>query len=138
MCDNLSVCRFGAHDANDSVSNTVNLLWERSISCNCPYGHEPCNEHFVIKLWDKSTDLIDSEIKNIVVTQKQKAEELLKHKKQDLITLAEALLKYETLDKEQVETVLKGEEIEPEKKEVDYSEMNFSTFGPYYYRYWWS
>ena len=80
---------------------------------------------------DETLDLIDSEIKNIVVTQKQKAEELLKNKKQDLITLAEALLKYETLDKEQVEKVLKGEEIEPEKKDVDYSEMNFSTFGPF-------
>ncbi len=80
---------------------------------------------------DKTLDLIDSEIKNIIVEQKKKAEELLKSKKKDLITLAEALLKYETLDKEQVEKVLKGEKIEPEKENVDYSQINFSTFGPF-------
>ncbi len=80
---------------------------------------------------DKTLDLIDSEIKNIIVEQKKKAEELLKSKKKDLITLAEALLKYETLDKEQVDKVLKGEKIEPEKENVDYSQINFSTFGPF-------
>ena len=80
---------------------------------------------------DETLDLIDSEIKNIIVEQKKKAEELLKSKKKDLITLAEALLKYETLDKEQVDKVLKGEKIEPEKENVDYSQINFSTFGPF-------
>ena len=80
---------------------------------------------------DKTLDLIDSEIKNIIVEQKKKAEEILKNKKKDLITLAEALLKYETLDKEQVDKVLKGEKIESEKENVDYSQINFSTFGPF-------
>ena len=80
---------------------------------------------------DETLDLIDNEIKNIIITQKQKAEDILKSKKKDLITLAEALLKYETLDKEQVDKILKGESIEPEKKDVDYTEMNFSTFGPF-------
>ena len=80
---------------------------------------------------DETLDLIDSEIKNIIITQKKKAEELLKNKKKDLITLAEALLKYETLDKEQVEKVLKGEKIEDDKDKLDYSKTNFSTFASF-------
>ncbi len=81
---------------------------------------------------DETLDLIDSEIKNIIVTQKKKAEEILKNKKQDLITLAEALLKYETLDREQVEKLLRGEKIDRDfdKDKVDYSKINLSMFNP--------
>ena len=80
---------------------------------------------------DETLNLIDSEIKNIILTQKKKAEELLKSKKKDLITLAEALLKYETLDRDQVERLLKGEKIdnEFEKDRVDYSKINLSIFN---------
>ncbi len=77
---------------------------------------------------DATLDLIDSEIKDIILKQKKETERILKEKKQDLITLAEALLKYETLDKSQVEKILKGESIEVEKEKVDYSEMRFSNF----------
>ena len=80
---------------------------------------------------DETLNLIDSEIKNIITTQKKKTEELLKSKKKDLITLAEALLKYETLDKEQVEKILKGESIEENEEKVDYTNTNFSIFDPF-------
>ncbi len=80
---------------------------------------------------DATLDLIDSEIKNIIVTQKKKTEELLKNKKKDLITLAEALLEYETLDKEEVEKVLKGEKLTKKDKDVDYNNVNFSIFSPF-------
>ena len=61
---------------------------------------------------DETLKLIDEEIKRIITEQKAKAEKLLKSKKKDLIAVAEALLKYETLDKEQVEKIIKGEKIE--------------------------
>ena len=80
---------------------------------------------------DATLDLIDSEIKNIIVTKKKKTEELLKNKKKDLITLAEALLEYETLDKEEVEKVLKGEKLTKKDKDVDYNNVNFSIFSPF-------
>ena len=80
---------------------------------------------------DETLNLIDSEIKNIIITQKKKTEELLKNKKKDLITLAEALLKYETLDKEQVEKILKGEKLEEKDANVDYNNVNFSVFNPF-------
>ena len=56
----------------------------------------------------------------------------MKNKKRDLITLAEALLKYETLDREQVEKLLRGEEINRDfsKEKVDYSKINLSMFSP--------
>ena len=50
---------------------------------------------------------------------KAKAEKLLKSKKKDLIAVAEALLKYETLDKEQVEKIIKGEKIEDKTNDAN-------------------
>lgn len=79
---------------------------------------------------DKTLDMIDSEVKQIVSQQKKKAEDILKKKKKDLIALAEALLKHETLDREQVEKVLRGEKIEEPEEKVDYTKTNFSMFTP--------
>lgn len=78
---------------------------------------------------DETLKLIDSEIKDIITQQKAKAEKILKDKKKDLIAVAEALLKYETLDKEQVEKVIKGEKINTEEK-VDYSNVKLSILNP--------
>ena len=78
---------------------------------------------------DETLKLIDSEIKNIITQQKAKAEKVLKDKKKDLIAVAEALLKHETLDKEQVEKVIKGEKINTEEK-VDYSNVKLSILNP--------
>ena len=72
--------------------------------------------------------LSSDEIKRIIAEQRIKAEKILKTKKKDLISLAEALVKYETLDKEQVEKIIKGESIEnnEEKKENKTSNLKLS------------
>ncbi len=79
---------------------------------------------------DETLKLIDSEIKEIITQQKAKAEKLLKSKKKDLIAVAEALLKHETLDKEQVEKVIRGENIDSPQEKVDYSKIKLSISNP--------
>ncbi|MDD2840466.1 MAG: ATP-dependent zinc metalloprotease FtsH [Rickettsiales bacterium] len=78
---------------------------------------------------NETLKLIDSEIKEIITQQKEKAEKLLRSKKKDLIAVAEALLKHETLDKEQVEKVVKGISIEKSEEKVDYSEVKLSILN---------
>ena len=81
---------------------------------------------------NETLKLIDDEIKNIIVTQKKKAETLLKNKKKDLIKLAEALLKYETLDKQEVEDLLKGKKIFKDlddNKEDNLDNVSYSFFN---------
>ena len=73
---------------------------------------------------DETLKLIDEEIKRIITEQKAKAEKLLKSKKKDLIAVAEALLKYETLDKEQVEKIIKGEKIEDKNNDVNNQKLS--------------
>ena len=81
---------------------------------------------------DETLDLIDSEIKNIILQQKKKAEDILRSKKKDLVIIAEALLKHETLDADQVKRLLNGENIEKDfTKDVDYSNVNMSIFNPF-------
>jgi cell division protease FtsH len=77
---------------------------------------------------DTILNLIDTEIKDIIVEQKKKAEVILNSKKKDLIKLAEALLKYETLNKEQIDLILKGKSIDDtfEKQLIDVNGVNVS------------
>ncbi|GMO56639.1 MAG: ATP-dependent zinc metalloprotease FtsH [Rickettsiales bacterium] len=75
-------------------------------------------------------NLIDSEIRAILEAQKAKANEILKDKKKDLELLAQGLLKYETLDKNQVDKLLKGE-LTLEEEIIDYKYTTFSIFNPF-------
>jgi cell division protease FtsH len=72
--------------------------------------------------------LIDSEVKSIIESCKEKTKDILIRKKKDLKTLAEGLLKHETLDKEQVEKLLKGKLIDTEKIDVVSNSISFSIF----------
>jgi hypothetical protein len=80
---------------------------------------------------DKTLELIDNEIKIIIEEQKNKAKKILDAKKKDLKILAEGLLKYETLDREEVEKLLKGELVIVNKEKVDFTKTNFSIFNPF-------
>ncbi|HSQ98112.1 MAG TPA: ATP-dependent zinc metalloprotease FtsH [Rickettsiales bacterium] len=79
---------------------------------------------------DETLKLIDSEIKDIITQQKAKAEKLLKSKKNDLIAVAEALLKHETLDREQVEKIIKGESIDKPEEKSKYTDIKLSILNP--------
>lgn len=60
-------------------------------------------------------DLADKEIRKILVNSEIRARELLTEKKQELDRLAKGLLEYETLTKEEMEAIIKGDPIEKTK-----------------------
>ena len=60
---------------------------------------------------DRTTELIDSEIRHFVETAEKRARKILTEHLDDLHTLAKALLEYETLSGEEVRALLRGEPI---------------------------
>lgn len=61
---------------------------------------------------DKTAEEIDSEIKKITDGAYKKTEELIKTNKDKLENIAQALLKYETLDAEDVKVILEGKKLD--------------------------
>ncbi|MDR3289894.1 MAG: ATP-dependent zinc metalloprotease FtsH [Rickettsiales bacterium] len=97
--------------------------YDRKLKDDNKFAPEPASQEIL--------NLIDSEIRSIIEIQKAKATEILKNKQKDLKILAEGLLKYETLDKEQVEKLLKGQPIGLEKEGINYKNTIFSIFNPF-------
>ena len=60
---------------------------------------------------EKTAEAIDKEVKKIVDEAYEKAKELIETNKNKLQKIAKALLKYETLDAEDVELILEGGEL---------------------------
>ena len=59
---------------------------------------------------------IDQEVKKLILDGYAKAEEILKANREPLLRLAEALLEYETLDREEIDAVVKGEPMKPREE----------------------
>ena len=68
--------------------------------------HQDYSEHTAMQ--------IDKEVKKVVLAAYAEATKLLEENRDDLILVAEALLEYETLDANEVKSVLKGEKIHRE------------------------
>lgn len=62
---------------------------------------------------DKTAELIDEEIKKIISTAKQKATKILEENRDKLENLVKALMERETLNGEQIDKIMNGEELEP-------------------------
>ncbi|KAK9473252.1 ATP-dependent metalloprotease [Dipodascopsis tothii] len=69
--------------------------------------------------WDNwsaaSKQVADSEVRKLLVDSEKRTRELLTEKKKELVLLAEALLEYETLEKTEMEKVVRGEKIDKMK-----------------------
>lgn len=66
---------------------------------------------------------IDEVVRGIIEVQMKRVNELLEEHKETLITLSEALLEHEVLDREEILTVLDGKELESSKKTRQYEAM---------------
>ena len=62
-------------------------------------------------LSSRTRALIETEVQNTLKKEYEGVRELLTDKRKELDLLAQALVKYETLDKAEVESVLRGEEL---------------------------
>ena len=60
---------------------------------------------------DLTADLIDSEIRQLIEDAETTARKILTERKDDLETIARALLEYENLSGEDINTLLRGEDI---------------------------
>jgi len=61
---------------------------------------------------DRIAEMIDDEIKNLVIAAEARAEKLLKENLDQVHLLAESLLEFETLDDVQIDQLLEGKELE--------------------------
>lgn len=66
---------------------------------------------------NKTAELIDEEVKNIVTTAKNKAKKILEDNRGKLDNLVKALIERETLNGDQVNKIMNGEELEPMESE---------------------
>ena len=64
---------------------------------------------------DETTNTIDSEIRHIIDENYTLAENILKEKMEILHKMADALMKYETIDESQLAQLMKGEDCDPPK-----------------------
>ena len=64
---------------------------------------------------DRTAQEIDSEIRNLIDSTYAEAEQLLKENQDKLNLMAEALLKYETIDSDQIDVIMEGKEPGPPK-----------------------
>jgi cell division protease FtsH len=67
---------------------------------------------------ESTAQIIDEEVRRLVLTGEAEAKSILKKKRSDLHALAKALLEYETLSGDEVARVLKGETIDRDDKPV--------------------
>jgi len=70
--------------------------------------------------------VIDDEVRRLIQEGEAQAKSILKRKREDLHTLAKALLEYETLSGDEVQRVLKGETIDRDDKPVKKSDKGGS------------
>ena len=63
-------------------------------------------------LFRSTSQRIDAEIRRIVTEQYTRAKDILTQHRKELELIAEALLEYETLDGDDIDTLLRGERLE--------------------------
>ena len=73
------------------------------------------------ELSDDTAQLIDEEVRNIIDRNYQRAEKMLKDNMDKLHTMAEALMKYETIDTEQIDDIMAGK---PPREPRDWGNIN--------------
>ena len=75
---------------------------------------------------DETAHAIDEEIRNIVDKNYKRSERLLKKNLKKLHLMADALIKYETIDSDQIDDIMKGKAARPPSDWNDSDDQNFS------------
>ncbi|MBO4285557.1 MAG: ATP-dependent zinc metalloprotease FtsH [Alphaproteobacteria bacterium] len=79
---------------------------------------------------EETARLVDSEIKRLITEAHEEALKILKSKKKDWETLAEAMIEYETLTGDEINAVIKGEKIDKSKNAPVRSEKRTQSSLP--------
>ena len=91
-----------------------------------PLAYETTAESNKHGFSDKTSELIDQEVKNLVSGSLKKATEILQEKIEDLHNLAKALIEYETLTGDEIKDVISGKKLE-RKEEKDIRKSSISS-----------
>ena len=70
---------------------------------------------------DQTQDLIDEEVRSIIEQNYQRSTKILKENEQRLHVMADALIRYETIDVEQIKDIMEGREPRPPQDWSDQS-----------------
>jgi len=70
---------------------------------------------------DQTQDLIDEEVRNIIDRNYQRSTEILKENENRLHVMADALIRYETIDTDQIKDIMEGREPRPPQDWSDHS-----------------
>ena len=76
---------------------------------------------------DDTAKVIDQEVKDLIHKNYQRAERLLKENRDKLETMAEALMKYETIDAKQIDDIMNGGSPRPPEGWDDHNDTGHST-----------
>jgi len=132
------------NEFNTGASNDLQRATELSHRMICEFGMseklgprsfgEPGNQVFLGKelararnYSEKTADLIDDEVKNFIDEAHRIAQEILGDRKEDLHRIAKILVERETLDGQELKTLLKGEELSPLFKKTSEKETNLQS-----------
>jgi ATP-dependent metalloprotease len=108
-----------AHDVKSATSTAYHLVTQ------CGYSKKLGNVDLASsydKLSSETKQEIEREVREIVEAARARADKIISEKRKELELLKDALMEYETLDKEEILKVMKGEKlkkIEPEKRPSD-------------------
>ena len=128
------VLEFGSEQATTGASNDIKRAtdiarrmvtsWGLSKLGPITYGQEE-GEIFLGRtvtshkeVSPETASAIDGEVKRIIDENYKRAEEILEKNKDKLIAMADALLLYETLDKEDLDVIMSGEKLKKTQKLV--------------------
>jgi cell division protease FtsH len=79
---------------------------------------------------DDTANLIDVEVRKIIDINYQRAADILKENVEKLHTMANALIKYETIDAGQIKEIMDGKEPSPPEDWEDSSDSSSADVGP--------
>ena len=97
-----------AHDVQSATRVAYHLVTE------CGYSHKLGNVDLASDYKDLSSEtkqLIEQEVREIVEAGRQRADKILRDKRKELEALKDALMEFETLDKAEIEKILRGEKL---------------------------
>ena len=108
-----------AHDVQSATQIAYHLITQ------CGYSKKLGNVDLASdydRLSSETKQEIEKEVRNVVEAARERADKIISDHRKELELLKDALLEFETLDKEEILKVIKGEKlkkIEPERREED-------------------
>lgn len=126
---------YGADKVTSGITSDLSSATgiARYLIMQCGYSKTLGNINYAEnyeQLSSETKQQIESEVRELVEGARQRADKLLHDKRKELESLKDALMEWETLDKEQIEKVLRGEKLEKLEIELRKDDDSSSSNDP--------